>query len=229
MKSALSVMLVDDDRFIREVVGAALAAHQGVSVSGFDSAAEALSAARIARPDVIVLDYTLPGTDGISLARELRGILSPMPRLIFLTAREDFELVGRLHAEGAEAVLAKRFDPVTIAQRILRLSDTAPRDTRLDAVAAGFRASLPETMAEIEKEWGLIRRTWQRPVAESLLMRVHKLAGAAGLFKLEDFGNAARGVEVAINAQLGSDAPETSDIERSIALLWERAIAATGS
>ena len=59
-------------------------------------------------------------------------------------------------------------------------------------------------------------------------MRVHKLAGAAGLFKLHDFGNAARAVEVALNAQLESEAPEMSGIERAIAQLWARAIAATG-
>lgn len=229
MTPSISVMLVDDDPFIREVVGAALSARPGVTVDRFASAPEALAAARLAPPDIIVLDFNLPGHDGLSLARDLRGILSPMPPLIFLTAREDIELIGRLRAEGADAVIAKPFDPATIAQQILHLNGRAAgRDTRLDAVAANFRASIPQTMAEIDKEWGLIRRTWQRPVAESLLMRVHKLAGAAGLFKLHDFGNAARAVEVALNAQLESEAPEMSGIERAIAQLWDRAIAATG-
>jgi two-component system, OmpR family, response regulator len=217
-------MLVDDDPFIREVVSAALRTIHGVSAQVFAAGAEALAAARRARPDIIVLDYTLPGTDGLALARELRGILSSMPPLIFLTAREDAALIGRLHSEGAHAVIAKPFDPATIAQVILRHGGHLPvRDARLEAVAANFRASLPLTMAEIGKELDVLQQEWRRPVAESLSMRVHKLAGTAGLFKLEDFGLAARDVESAIQAQLAAElrgeAPETLKIARAIAAL----------
>lgn len=225
--SATLVMLVDDDPFIREVVSAALRTVSGVSVRTFASGAEAVSSARDARPDIIVLDYTLQGTDGLALARELRGVLSAMPPLIFLTAREDAALIGRLRGEGADAVIAKPFDPATIAQEILRHGGRTPaRDTRLDAVAASFRASLPLTMAEIGNELDVLQRQWSRPVAESLSMRVHKLAGTAGLFKLHDFGIAARDVETAINAQLEAErrdeAPETRNIAQAIAALRAR-------
>lgn len=226
--NATLVMLVDDDPFIREVVSAALRTIQGVSVQVFAAGAEAVAAAPQARPDIIVLDYTLPGTDGLALARELRGVLSSMPPLIFLTGREDAALIGRLCSEGAHAVIAKPFDPATIAQVILRHGERMPaRDARLDAVAAGFRASLPITMAEIDKELDALQQEWRRPVAESLSMRVHKLAGTAGLFKLEDFGLAARDVEAAIEAQLEAElrgeTPKTMDIARAIAALRERA------
>lgn len=225
--NATLVMLVDDDPFIREVVSAALRTIQGVSVQVFAAGAEAVAAAPQARPDIIVLDYTLPGTDGLALARELRGVLSSMPPLIFLTAREDAALIGRLRSEGAHAVIAKPFDPATIAQVILRHGERMPaRDARLDAVAAGFRASLPITMAEIGKELDVLQQEWRRPVAESLSMRVHKLAGTAGLFKLEDFGLAARDVEAAIEAQLEAElrgeAPKTLEIARAIAALRAR-------
>ena len=222
--SATSVMLVDDDPFIREVVSAALRTVPAVTVQVFAAGAEAVAAARHARPDIIVLDYTLPGTDGLTLARELRGVMSSMPPLIFLTAREDAALIGRLRSEGAHAVIAKPFDPATIAQSILRHGGHMPaRDARLDAVAASFRASLPMTMAEIGKELDVLQQEWRRPVAESLSMRVHKLAGTAGLFKLVDFGLAARDVEAAIQAQLEAElrgeAPETLKIARAIAAL----------
>lgn len=234
--NAVSVMLVDDDPFIREVVSAALNAKPGVSVQCFANAPDALAAARVAPPNIIVLDFTMPGTDGVAVLRDLRAVVSPLPPFIFLTAREDEHVIARLRAEGAAAVLAKPFDPATIAAEILRHGEAsrthAPRDTRLDAVAANFRASLPQTMAEIDKEWGALRREWERAIAESLLMRVHKLAGAAGLFKLHDFGTAARAVEVAVVAQLEGEArgegTDVAAIERAVAVLWERAVAALG-
>lgn len=234
--SAVSVMVVDDDPFIREVVAAALSAKPGVHVQCYGAAADALTAARAAAPDIIVLDYTMPGIDGLAVYRELRGLLPAMPPTVFLTAREDDELVARLTAAGAAGVLAKPFDPAAIAADILRLGaprrDAASRDTRLDAVAASFRASLPQTMAEIDKEWCVLRREWQRPVAESLLMRVHKLAGAAGLFKLQAFGQAARAVDVALHQLLERETQgegvDLGAVEGAVAALWQEAISAMG-
>lgn len=234
--SALSVMLVDDDAFIREVVAAALSVRPGVHVQSFATGEDALAGARAAAPDIIVLDFTMPGTDGLAIYRDLKTALAEMPPVIFLTAREDADLVARLKAAGAVGVLAKPFDPLMIAGEILKLGArervAAPRDTRLDAVAANFRASLPQTMAEIDKEWSVLRREWQGPVAQSLIMRTHKLAGAAGLFKLPEFGSAARAVEVAAVAQIDAEkrgeAVELSALAQAVAVLWERAIGAMG-
>jgi CheY-like chemotaxis protein len=233
--SAVSVMLVDDDPFIRDVVSAALTSKPGVHVQSFATSAEALAAVRVTAPDIVVLDFTLPGTDGLAVLGDLRRVLTPLPPVVFLTAREDAGVVAKLRGEGVAGVLAKPFDPSTIADHILRYSAeirAAPRDTRLDAVAANFRASLPQTMDEIDREWSSLRREWQRPVAESLLMRVHKLAGAAGLFKLHDFGQAARAVEVAVQVQLEAEtraeAVSVDLLESAVARLWDAAIAAMG-
>ncbi|MCC6913594.1 MAG: response regulator [Rhodospirillaceae bacterium] len=233
---AISVLLVDDDPFIREVVAAALSVTPGVHVQSFASGEDALASARVAAPDIIVLDFTMPGADGLAIHRDLKAALGDMPPVIFLTAREDADLVARLRAAGAVGVLAKPFDPSAIADEILKLGASprkaAPRDTRLDAVAASFRASLPQTMAQIDREWSVLRREWQAPVAASLIMRAHKLAGAAGLFKLHELGNAARAVEVAAVVQVDADRRgETVDVaglEPAVAALWARAIEAMG-
>ena len=233
--NAISVMLVDDDPFIREVVAAALGAKPGVHVQSYASSSDALAAARVGAPDIMVLDYAMPDIDGFALYRELRQILSHMPPVVFLTANEDPDLIARLRAAGAAGMLAKPFDPAKIAEQILTLGAEhragMSRDARLDAVAANFRASLPQTMAEIDKEWRSLRREWQRPIAESLLMRGHKLAGASGLFKLHGFGAAARAVEVAVLAQLDGEGRGTAvsleTIESAVARLWDAAISAT--
>lgn len=242
--SAVSVLLVDDDPFIRDVVAAALTARPGVHVRSFATAAAALAAAGERAPDIVVLDFALPGTDGIAVLRNLRRLLAPLPPVIFLTAHEDADVLARLRAEGAAGVLAKPFDPTKVADDILRLGaregalssggrPSPPRDARLDAVASKFRASLPGTMAEVDTEWRILRRAWQRAVAESLLTRVHKLAGAAGLFKLDDFGDAARAVEAAVQTQLDGEgrgeAISLAGIESAVAKLWDAAIAAAGA
>lgn len=233
--SALSIMLVDDDAFIREVVAAALSLSPGVHVRSFASGEDALAAARVAAPDIIVLDFTMPGADGLSIYRDLKAVIAEMPPVIFLTAREDADLVARLKAAGAAEVLAKPFDPSRIAHKILKHGEhgrSAPRDMRLDAVAASFRASLPQTMAEVDKEWSALRREWQTSVAESLIMRTHKLAGAAGLFKLHAFGGAARAVEVVVVAQVDAakrgEAVDVGAIEPAVAALWAHAVEAMG-
>lgn len=213
--SAVSVVIVDDDPFICEVVAAALSAEGGVEVRCCATASDALAAVRAARPDIVVLDYTMPAGDGLTVLGELRAVLVPMPPVIFLTAREEADVIARLRMEGA-GVLAKPFDPGAIAAEILRYRpNSSTRDTRLDAIAAKFRDSLPQTIARIEEESASLEREWRRPIAESLLMRVHKLAGSAGLFKFGDLGRAARAVETAVQAQLdATEKGERADVSR---------------
>jgi CheY-like chemotaxis protein len=206
----LSVLLVDDDPFIREVVATALSVEPEVDVAAYATPAEALEAARAQRPDILVLDYTLPGTDGLQVLRRFADVLTPLPPVVFLTGREDVDLVARLRAAGAAEVLGKPFNPTHIAGQILaaaRVSALLARDTRLDAVAARFRAHLPEAIAGIDADCEALGRAWDPAIAAGLLMRVHKLAGSAGLFKLQALGDAARTAEAAVQTQLHAPDP----------------------
>lgn len=236
MKDGVFVMIVDDDPFIREVVSAALGARPGVRVRSFPGPTEALLAAAADAPDIIVLDYSIPGADGLTILSRFRAALASAPPVVFLTAQTDDALVARLYAAGAAGVLAKPFEPGAIAAAILRHGGPAraapARDKRLDAIAANFRASLPQTMEAIGKEWSALRREWCRATAESIVMAVHKLAGAAGLFQLGELGVAARAAEAALLAQLDADARGAAvrldAIEPAVAKLWDTAIAAIG-
>lgn len=232
----ISVLLVDDDPFIREVLVAALEGQPGVRAQSYAEPGAAILAAKFAPPDVIVLDYTLPGTDGLAVYREMRRAFAPFPPVVFLTAREDAGLISQLNAAGAAGVLAKPFDPMSIAAEILRFAEkpaTPMRDARLDVVTTAFRARLPQTMADIDAEWSILRREWQSAVAESLVVRVHKLAGAGGLFKMHAVGDAARAVEDAMQMQIDADrrgnAADLTDVATTLAVLWEAVTAAIGT
>jgi two-component system OmpR family response regulator len=80
------VLVVDDERNIRDLVGVALRFH-GFDVVSASRGFEALELARSAAPDLLVLDVMLPDLDGFELCRRLRAEGDDVP-VIFLTARD---------------------------------------------------------------------------------------------------------------------------------------------
>ncbi len=79
--------------------------------------AEGLAAALIDPPDLVLLDLSLPGLDGLSVLARLREVQSPA-RVLILTARGEVEhRVKGLHA-GADDYLAKPFSMDELAARI---------------------------------------------------------------------------------------------------------------
>jgi len=82
------VLVVDDDRYVAEAVGALLS-QQGMEVHLAAGGEEALLAAREDRPDLIILDLKMPGLDGVAVIRRLRAIPETVDRpVILMTAHE---------------------------------------------------------------------------------------------------------------------------------------------
>ena len=120
MTSALThVLCVDDDPDILEVAQISLELVGGLGVSGLDSGTRCLVEAGTIQPDLILLDVMMPGMDGpatlLALKAEpgLRGI-----PVVFMTARVQQVEVDQYLALGAVAVIAKPFDPMTLADQI---------------------------------------------------------------------------------------------------------------
>ncbi|MFD0739328.1 ATP-binding protein [Lysobacter koreensis] len=104
----LSVLLVEDDAMVAQVVTGLLRA-QGHRVTHAAHGLEALTSVATARFDVLLLDLDLPGMDGFALARYLRGQGYDAP-LVALTARADAEAEPLSRAAGFDRFLRK---PVT--------------------------------------------------------------------------------------------------------------------
>src|SRR5262245_30325888 len=81
------ILVVDDDQRIRDLLGNYLRTN-GYRVTTAEDAAVARSSMRNLAFDLIILDVMMPGEDGLSLARDLRGT-SQIP-ILMLTARADF-------------------------------------------------------------------------------------------------------------------------------------------
>jgi two-component system phosphate regulon response regulator PhoB len=113
-----SVLVVEDEPQIQELVAVNLE-HFGHRVRRAASAEEAEAAIRAALPDVVVLDWMLPGESGISLARRLRSDARTrdLP-ILMLTARAmEQDKISGLEA-GADDYLTKPFSPKELAARI---------------------------------------------------------------------------------------------------------------
>jgi len=195
------VLIVDDDPFVRSITAAVFTDIAGTVVKACASGDEALLVASDFGPTLVLMDLVMPGMDGRAAWQALRMLLRPPPPVVFLTARDDPQSRDDIGALGVAGIIAKPFDPATLVndvRRLVGLDRATPVSAaeRLATLGVEFRASLVHTSAHIAEAWSGIREAgWQRDVAESLLERVHKLAGSAGLFHLDAVGAAANELE----------------------------------
>jgi two-component system phosphate regulon response regulator PhoB len=115
------VLLVDDDRDIRDVVEAMLDA-VGLTVEAATSAEEALERVRASAYDLVVLDWNLPGMTGIELCRLIRrdAALATLP-VLFLTAHASSKDIVEAFASGADDYVVKPFRAPELGARIFGL------------------------------------------------------------------------------------------------------------
>ena len=117
--SPVAVLLVDDDASIRRMLERTLAA-EGYDVAAVSDGGAAMAAVERSVPDAIVLDVAMPGLDGLSVTRRLRGKGLAVP-ILLLTARDGLEeRVAGLDA-GADDYLVKPFEARELAARLRAL------------------------------------------------------------------------------------------------------------
>jgi NarL family two-component system response regulator LiaR len=115
-------MLVDDHVLVRTAVRHAIVGPDLEVVAEAGSAEEATALALQTRPDVLLLDITLPGMSGVELVRELAPRL-PDTRIVMLTASSaDRDLVDAIRF-GAVGYLTKDMAPEELA-RAIRSADS---------------------------------------------------------------------------------------------------------
>jgi DNA-binding response OmpR family regulator len=110
------VLVVDDDRAIRESLARALQL-DGYDVQMAPDGAAALAAIRAARPDVAIVDVMMPNIDGLTLCRVLRAEKDRLPILMLTARTETADRVAGLDA-GADDYLPKPFELAILLARI---------------------------------------------------------------------------------------------------------------
>jgi CheY-like chemotaxis protein len=100
----VTVLVVDDSKLARIVAGKAIAALQPdwvrIEASNADEAIEAVGSNSV---DLAVLDYNMPGKDGLDLAAELRTMFPQMP-IAIITANVQNEIIARARELNATFV-----------------------------------------------------------------------------------------------------------------------------
>ena len=126
----ITVLIVDDSADSREMFEVALRAY-GATVVSLDSADAALAGLQTGalRPDILLSDIGLPGSDGYDLIRSIRSLPSPVCSLpaIAITAYADPEDRIQALSAGYQLHLPKPTDPSTVADSILGLTRAAGR------------------------------------------------------------------------------------------------------
>ena len=115
----IRILIVDDEDDIREIVGLSLGLDPEFEMTACCSGAEALEEVRRRAPDLILLDVMMPGMDGPATLKALRAAhddqLCPV---VFCTARTQKRDRQSYLDFGACGVIAKPFDPMTLAQTV---------------------------------------------------------------------------------------------------------------
>ena len=130
-----SVLLVEDDRMLRRALRASFR-NWDFDVAEAESGEEALSIASDAAPDLVVLDLTLPGIDGLETLRHLRTF-SDVP-VVVLTVRDGLRDKIAALESGADDYVLKPFAPEELLARSrAHLRRAAPERDRSPIVRAG--------------------------------------------------------------------------------------------
>lgn len=115
------VLLVDDDPYLQDVVVAMLEA-VGLAVVAVETAEEGLDHLRLERPELLVLDWSLPGISGLELCKLLRreAAFATLP-ILFLTAHAGTQDMVEAFAAGADDYVVKPFRAAELGARIFGL------------------------------------------------------------------------------------------------------------
>ena len=113
------LLVVDDDPDIRRIAALSLGRIGGFQVRLASCAEEALAEVGRERPDLVLLDVSMPGTDGPGTLAAIRALPgSDQLPVVFFTATSNEVEVARLRALGAIGVVPKPFEVAELPKRI---------------------------------------------------------------------------------------------------------------
>lgn len=104
----IQVLIVDDHEVVRKSLKAMLAKEPDIQVIGTAvDGREAIQAAQNLNPDVIVMDLSMPGLDGVRAAGEIQA-LGLSARIIILSMHQNSALVQQARKNGAAGYIMKQ-------------------------------------------------------------------------------------------------------------------------
>jgi DNA-binding NarL/FixJ family response regulator len=182
----IRVAIVDDHPALRAGLRAALESEWGLEPAGEAARAEDVPAlAYRTRPDVVLVDYHLPGRDGLAVCLELKGDV-PAPGVVLYSAYADASLVVPAIVAGADAIVHKG-------------APAAELFAAVRAVAGGATAFPPVPAEQLELALGTVDGG-SRELLAALVRRAAAGAGRAPVGSREQRARLLSGLKVPVLA-----------------------------
>jgi two-component system response regulator (stage 0 sporulation protein A) len=126
----IRIVIADNNRELCDTLSDLINLQEDMELVGvaYDGV-EALKVIESAKPDILILDITMPYLDGIGVLERL-GEFQDRPITIVLTAFEQESMIQRLIALGATYYMVKPFDATTLFERIRQFASGKPNVTR---------------------------------------------------------------------------------------------------
>jgi DNA-binding NarL/FixJ family response regulator len=119
----IKVLLADDHAVVRDGLSALLGATENIEVAGKAvNGREAVKLAEQLTPDIVVMDISMPGLNGIEATRQIRHNL-PLTRVIILSMHDDKENIFQAMEAGAEGYLLKESAGVEVVDAVREVMD----------------------------------------------------------------------------------------------------------
>jgi DNA-binding NarL/FixJ family response regulator len=203
-QSTIRILLADDHDVVRRGLTALLDGTDGFAVVGAAAdGEEAVTLAGVHRPDVVLMDLSMPGVDGIEATRRLMAE-RPESRVVVLTSFSDRERILDALDAGAVGYLLKDAEP----------------DELLRGIAAAARGEAP--LAPKAAKAVLTARAESRPAAELTAREQQVLALLAEGLANKQIARRLGIAEKTVKAHLTSVFQSIGVTDRTQAALWAR-------
>jgi len=119
----MKIFLIEDDQIYSEFIRKALSQNPEYKVDAFLTAEDALKAINGTLPQVLIIDYKLPGMSGIELYEAIKSRISDDNRVIMLSALDDGNMVLSFIQRGVRDYVIKDENVIESLQAILSGKD----------------------------------------------------------------------------------------------------------
>ncbi|MCW2972501.1 MAG: response regulator receiver modulated metal dependent phosphohydrolase [Thermoleophilia bacterium] len=206
------VLVVDDDRDLREAVALHLDADPRLEVVAHaHDGAEAVRVAAECSPDIVLMDVNMPRLDGCAATEQIVG-LNPDIRVIAVTGTVDPETITRMILAGAVGYAVKGSDPSRLVDIVVdaaqsgRFIDPAVVQDLFESVVLLAREE-HRRRAEAERLAAELARAYKETVS-ALINALHSRDG-----ETEAHGDRVADRVVAVGRRFGLDGQELTDLE----------------
>jgi len=117
-----TILIVDDEADIRDILRIRLANHPGFRILEAANGSDALELTRQQRPDLIILDWLMPGFNGMEVLKALRESpeLTIIP-VIMMTVKSELSAQAQGQGMGVVAYLIKPFDAARLMETVQKV------------------------------------------------------------------------------------------------------------